>query len=61
MEKTELNLPTLYADHHVMILREALLALDGVSEVYASSAWREAVVTPATLTLLPVTAPAAQK
>ncbi len=38
MEKIVLNLPTLYADHHVMILRDALLALDGVSEVYASSA-----------------------
>lgn len=45
MEKTVLNLPTLYADHHVMILRDALLALDGVEEVYASSAWRQAVVT----------------
>jgi copper chaperone CopZ len=45
MEKTVLNLPTLYADHHVMILRDALLALDGVSEIYASSAWRQAVVT----------------
>jgi copper chaperone CopZ len=44
MEKIVLNLPTLYADHHVMILRDALLALDGVSEVYASSAWRQAVV-----------------
>lgn len=45
MEKTVLNLPTLYADHHVMILREALLDVDGVKEVYASSAWKQAVVT----------------
>jgi copper chaperone CopZ len=45
MEKIVLNLPTLYADHHVLTLREALLALDGVSEVYASSAWKQAAVT----------------
>ncbi len=45
MEKLVLDLPTLYADHHVMILRDALLALEGVTEVYASSAWRQAVVT----------------
>jgi copper chaperone CopZ len=45
MEKTVLSLPTLYGDHHVMILRDALLALDGVTDVYASSAWKQAVVT----------------
>lgn len=45
MEKAVLNLPTLYADHHVMILREALLAIEGVTDVYASSAWKQAVVT----------------
>jgi copper chaperone CopZ len=45
MEKIVLNLPTLYADHHVMIVRDALLAVDGVSEVYASSAYKQAVVT----------------
>lgn len=45
MEKTVLNLPTLYADHHVMILRDALLAVEGVTDVYVSSAWKQAVVT----------------
>ena len=45
MEKTVLNLPTLYADHHVMILRETLLAMEGVSEAYVSSAWKQAVIT----------------
>lgn len=45
MEKLVLNLPTLYADHHVLTLRQVLLGIEGVSEVYASSAWKQAVVT----------------
>jgi copper chaperone CopZ len=45
MEKHVLNLPTLFADHHVLTLRKALLDLEGVSDVYASSAWKQAIVT----------------
>ena len=44
MEKTVLSLPKLWADHHVLKVRELLLALDGVQDVYASSAWKQVLV-----------------
>lgn len=44
MEKTVLNVPKMYADHHVQAVREALLPLDGVEEVLASSAFKRVVV-----------------
>ena len=44
MEKTELHVPKMYADHHVQAVREALLPLDGVEEVLASSAFKRVVV-----------------
>lgn len=45
MEKLVLDMPTLWADHHVLKVREALLGLKGVEDVYASSAWKKALVT----------------
>jgi copper chaperone CopZ len=45
MEKLVLTLPTLYADHHVLTLRQALLDIEGVTQVYASSAWKRAIIT----------------
>ena len=45
MEKVVLDVPTLWADHHVLRVREALLGLEGVGDVYASSAWRQVLVT----------------
>jgi len=45
MERLTLDVPTLWADHHVLKVREALLSLDGVDEVYASSAWKQVLVT----------------
>lgn len=45
METLTLNLPTLYADHHVVEVRRILLALPGVEEVYASSAFYAVRVT----------------
>ena len=45
MAKVTLDVPTLWADHHVLRVREALLKLDGVSDVYASSAWKQVLVT----------------
>jgi len=39
METLTLELPTLYGDHHVMEVRRILLALPGVKDVYASSAF----------------------
>jgi hypothetical protein len=34
----------MYADHHVLKVREKLFALDGVTDVYASSAWHTVIV-----------------
>ena len=44
MEKTLLRVPKMYADHHVKAVREALLRLDGVEEVLASSAFKRVIV-----------------
>ncbi len=38
MEQLTLSIPTMWADHHVLAVREALAALQGVQEVEASSA-----------------------
>ena len=55
MEKTVLSVPKMWADHHVLKVREVLTALDGVEDVYASSAWKQVVVNydPDKLTRLP--------
>jgi len=44
MENTILSVPKMWADHHVLKVREVLNALDGVEDVYASSAWKTVVV-----------------
>lgn len=44
MEDLVLEVPALYADHHVLKVREVLAALEGIGEVYASSAWRHVKV-----------------
>jgi copper chaperone CopZ len=44
MEKTVLEVPTLWADHHVLKVRDALTNLEGVDGVYASSAWKQVLV-----------------
>jgi copper chaperone CopZ len=44
MEKTVLDLPAMYGDHHVTEVRRILLLLPGVSSIYASSAFRQAEV-----------------
>ena len=44
MEKVVLEVPTLWADHHVLKVRDALTNLEGVEEVYASSAWKQVLV-----------------
>jgi len=51
MEKTVFNVPAMYADHHVTKVRQTLLALRGVEDVYASAAFKQVLVThdPATL------------
>lgn len=40
MEKLQLNVPDMWADHHVLKVRAALTALPGVADVIASSAFR---------------------
>jgi len=44
MEKVVLNVPNMWADHHVLRVRDALVALEGVQDVYASSAWKQVMV-----------------
>jgi copper chaperone CopZ len=44
MEKVVLEVPTLWADHHVLKVRDALASLEGVEDVYASSAWKQVLV-----------------
>lgn len=40
MEKLVLGVPTMWADHHVLAVRNALFALAGVDDVVASSAFK---------------------
>jgi len=44
MDKIVLHVPKMYADHHVQAVRNALLQLDGVEDVTASSAFKRVVV-----------------
>lgn len=44
MERLFLIIPKLYADHHVTRVRQILFALNGVHDVYASSAFKEVTV-----------------
>ena len=44
MEKVTLEVPTLWADHHVLKARDALSSVEGVEDVYASSAWKQVLV-----------------
>ena len=44
MEKVVLDVPTLWADHHVLKVRDTLTGLEGVEGVYASAAWRQVLV-----------------
>jgi len=44
MENIILDLPAMYADHHVLTVRDALAKLDGLEKVYASSAWKQVMV-----------------
>jgi copper chaperone CopZ len=45
METIILDLPAMYADHHVVEVRRLLLELPGVEDVYASSAFQTVEVT----------------
>jgi len=45
MKELTFSLPAMYADHHVLRVREALAAIDGVVEITASAAQRKVTVT----------------
>jgi copper chaperone CopZ len=45
MLKKVYEMPSLYGDHHVIEVRNLLLELDGVKDVYASSAFQAVEVT----------------
>jgi copper chaperone CopZ len=45
METKTFDTPALYGDHHVTAVRQILMQLEGVSEVYASSAFQIVQVT----------------
>jgi copper chaperone CopZ len=44
LEKIVLDVPTMWADHHVLKVRAVLTSLVGVRDVYASSAWKQILV-----------------
>ena len=44
MEKIILDLPAMYADHHVLTVRDTLAKLAGIKEVYASSSWKQVMI-----------------
>lgn len=45
MEKVTFSVPDMYGDHHVLEVRRILLAIPGVNDVYASSAFQVVEVT----------------
>jgi copper chaperone CopZ len=44
MEELILEMPSMYGDHHVLKVRDVLMAVEGVEEVYASSAWKQVMI-----------------
>ncbi len=40
MEILTIDIPTLYGDHHVMAVRQLLLEIPGIKDVYASSCFQ---------------------
>jgi copper chaperone CopZ len=44
MEKVVLDVPAMWADHHVLRVRDALIPQEGVEDVFASSAWKQVLV-----------------
>jgi len=44
MEKVQFDVPAMYGDHHVTAVRDLLLALPGVNDIYASAAFQQVLV-----------------
>ncbi len=45
MQKFQIEVPAMFGDHHVLAVRNILLAINGVDDVFASAAWRTIEVT----------------
>jgi len=44
MASVTVSVPTMFADHHVMKVRDVLFSIQGVEDVFASSAWHAVIV-----------------
>jgi copper chaperone CopZ len=44
MSQLTLTIPHLYADHHVTMVRQTLLQLSGVEDVFASAAFKQVTI-----------------
>ena len=44
MEKVTLSIPTMWADHHVLAVREVLGSVSGVQEVLASAMYKDVLI-----------------
>jgi copper chaperone CopZ len=44
MDKVVLSIPTMWADHHILAVRQALGQVSGVTEVVASSMYKDVVI-----------------
>lgn len=44
MKTAVIDVPSMYADHHVLVVRELLAKVEGVGDVYASSAFKQVMV-----------------
>jgi copper chaperone CopZ len=40
MESLKLELPAMFGDHHVLAVRQILLGMEGVADVWISATWR---------------------
>jgi copper chaperone CopZ len=44
MKELIFEMPSMYGDHHVLKIRDALTDIEGVKEIYASSAWKQIMI-----------------
>lgn len=44
MEELIFEMPSMYGDHHVLKVRDILSTIEGVDEIYASSAWKQLMI-----------------
>ena len=53
MEKVTFNIPSMWADHHTLAVREALDRVDGVQEVLASAMYKDVLIKYSSETVTP--------